>query len=251
MAGNMDFIGRLLAPYLAHKLGRPASFVGDIPWQERERRFDRGSIHIVWICGLPYIHKAADPRAHIALLAAPVPAGARYGGRPVYFSDIVVRRYSPYYQFDDLRGATWAYNEPHSHSGYTTIRCYLARRHEGGDFFGRVIESVAHETSLQLILEGAIPAIVLAFLGLPYPLAAAGIALGLRGREGSRRRLASAAVASGALVVTAITAGYVVALLAYGLARSHASAASQRAPARGGALAVAPTGTRRGSAVRQ
>jgi hypothetical protein len=60
----------------------------------------------------------------------------------------------------------------------------------------------------------AIPAIGLAFLGLPYPLAAAGIALGLRGREGSRRRLASAAVAIGALVVTAITAGYVVALLA-------------------------------------
>ena len=60
----------------------------------------------------------------------------------------------------------------------------------------------------------AIPAIVLAFLGLPYPLAAAGIALGLRGREGSRRRLASAAVAIGALVVTAITVGYVVALLA-------------------------------------
>ena len=60
----------------------------------------------------------------------------------------------------------------------------------------------------------AIPAIVLAFLGLPYPLAAAGIALGLRGREGSHRQLASAAVAIGALVVTAITVGYVVALLA-------------------------------------
>jgi ABC-type dipeptide/oligopeptide/nickel transport system permease component len=60
----------------------------------------------------------------------------------------------------------------------------------------------------------AIPAVVLAFLGLPYPLAGAGIALGLHGREGRRRRLASAAVAIGALVVTAITVGYVLALIA-------------------------------------
>lgn len=60
----------------------------------------------------------------------------------------------------------------------------------------------------------AIPAIVLSFLGLPYPLAAAGIALGLRGRTGERRRLAGAAVLLGSLVVVAITVGYVVALIA-------------------------------------
>jgi hypothetical protein len=60
----------------------------------------------------------------------------------------------------------------------------------------------------------AIPAVVVAFLGLPYPIAAAGIALGLRGRTGGRRRLATVAVAVGSLVVAAITAGYVAALLA-------------------------------------
>jgi phosphonate transport system substrate-binding protein len=156
MAGNMDFIGRSLAPYLAQKLGLPASFVGDIPWQERERRFDLGAINVVWICGLPYIQKAAEANAHIALLAAPVMAGERYSGRPVYFSDIVVRRGSPYRRFEDLRGATWAYNEPNSHSGYTAIRYYLARKNEGGDFFGRVIESGSHENSLLMILDGRI-----------------------------------------------------------------------------------------------
>ena len=156
MAGNMDFIGQMLAPYLAQKLSLPAGFVGDIAWQERERRFDLGAIQIVWICGLPYIQKAADPAAQITLLAAPVMAGARYGGRPVYFSDIVVHRRSPYRRFGDLRGATWSYNEPNSHSGYTTIRHYLARRGEGGYFFGRVLESGSHEASLQMILEGEI-----------------------------------------------------------------------------------------------
>ncbi|MFL7839528.1 MAG: PhnD/SsuA/transferrin family substrate-binding protein [Candidatus Promineifilaceae bacterium] len=156
MAGNMDYIGRLLAPYLAEKLGLSTRYVDDVPWQERERRFDRGEIQVLWICGLPYIQKAADPNAHVALLAAPVMAGERYEGRPVYFSDIVVRSSSPYHQFDDLRGATWAYNEPNSHSGHTTIRYYLARRNEGPDFFGRVVESGSHENSINMILEGLI-----------------------------------------------------------------------------------------------
>ena len=60
----------------------------------------------------------------------------------------------------------------------------------------------------------AIPAVVLSFLGLPFPLAAAGIALGLRGRTGSRRRLATAAIALGSFVIVALCAGYVVALIA-------------------------------------
>ena len=59
----------------------------------------------------------------------------------------------------------------------------------------------------------AVPAIALTFLGLPYPLAAAGIALGLRGRLGTRRTLASAAVVVGSVIVGALTIGYVLALV--------------------------------------
>lgn len=156
MASNMDFVGRSLAPYLAQKLARPVRFVADIPWQERERRFDGGTIQILWICGLPYIQKAADPAARTVLIAAPVMAGARYADKPVYFSDIVVHSRSPYRRFADLRGATWSYNEPNSHSGCTTIRYYLAKRGEGSDFFGRVVQSGSHENSLRMILDGRI-----------------------------------------------------------------------------------------------
>lgn len=59
----------------------------------------------------------------------------------------------------------------------------------------------------------AVPAIVVAFLGLPYAFAAAGIALGFRGRPGGRRRLASMAIVLGFVVVTALTIGYVTALI--------------------------------------
>jgi hypothetical protein len=60
----------------------------------------------------------------------------------------------------------------------------------------------------------AVPALALLFLGLQLPLAGAGVALGLRGREGRRRRLATAAVALGSLVIALTVGAYAVALIA-------------------------------------
>jgi len=71
---------------------------------------------------------------------------------------VIVRRTSRLYTFADLRGATWAYNEPHSHAGYNVVRYHLATLGETAGYFGRAIESGAHETSLQLLLAGEIDA---------------------------------------------------------------------------------------------
>jgi phosphonate transport system substrate-binding protein len=84
--------------------------------------------------------------------------GARYQNRPVYFSDVVVHRESRFQTFADLRGASWAYNEPGSHSGYNVVRYHLATLGETSGYFGQVIESGAHQTSLQMILHHQIDA---------------------------------------------------------------------------------------------
>src|SRR5690606_17463486 len=122
MAPNMDRLCRDLADYLAARLSIPVRAVLDPPWQERERLFDAGQIDLCWICGLPYVRKADRTPGRIAPLVAPVMAGRRYGGQPVYFSDVVVRHDSPYRHLSDLAGASWAYNEPGSHSGYGVVR---------------------------------------------------------------------------------------------------------------------------------
>jgi len=158
MAENADFIGRAIAGYIAERLEFPTEFVDDIPWQERERLLDAGQIHVGWICGLPYVRKADQPDPHIELLAAPVMQGARYQNRPVYFSDVVVHRDSRFQTFADLRGASWAYNEPGSHSGYNVVRYHLATLGETSGYFGQVIQSGAHQTSLQMILDRQIDA---------------------------------------------------------------------------------------------
>jgi phosphonate transport system substrate-binding protein len=153
MAENADFIGRAIARYMAERLDIPTEFVDDIPWQERERLLDAGQIHVAWICGLPYVRKADQSDPPIELLAAPVMQGARYENRPVYFSDVVVHRDSRFQTFADLRGASWAYNEPGSHSGYNVVRYHLATLGETSGYFGQVMESGAHQASLQMILD--------------------------------------------------------------------------------------------------
>jgi phosphonate transport system substrate-binding protein len=61
-AVNADFICQMITDYIAARLDIRTEFVGDIPWQERERLLDAGQIHVGWICGLPYVRKADQDR---------------------------------------------------------------------------------------------------------------------------------------------------------------------------------------------
>lgn len=158
MAANADPVCRLLTDYLGQQLNLTTKFVDHLSWQAREQGFDRGAIQVCWMCGLPYIWRADRPNPGIELLVAPIMQGERYGDRPVYFSDVVVRQDSLLHSFEDLRGRIWAYNEPHSHSGCYVTRYYLAHRGKGSGYFSQAIESGAHQTSLQLILSGQVDA---------------------------------------------------------------------------------------------
>jgi phosphonate transport system substrate-binding protein len=158
MASNADPVCRAASAYLGERLGLRVEFIDDIPWQERERLFDEGEIQLCWLCGLPYVWKADRGFPGIELLAAPVMLGARYANRPVYFSDVIVLSDSLFKRFEDLRGASWAYNEPRSHSGSYVVRHHLAEFSADSRFFGEVIESGAHQTSLEMILAGRVDA---------------------------------------------------------------------------------------------
>lgn len=91
-------------------------------------------------------------------IAAPVLRGDRYGGRPVYFSDVIVRNGVEAGSFADLKGASFAYNEPSSHSGYGIVRYTLVTMGETRGFFGRLVESTAHKESIALVARGEVDA---------------------------------------------------------------------------------------------
>ena len=156
-AHNTVPISRALAGYLTDQLSLPVRY-WDGDWREAYHGIAAGQITIGWICGRPYIRLIDEAHAPIRLLAAPVMTGARYSGRPIYFSDVVVRRDSRFRQFDELRGASWAYNEPGSQSGYHVTRYYLARRGERERFFGRAVATGAHLRSMEMVLAGDVDA---------------------------------------------------------------------------------------------
>jgi phosphonate transport system substrate-binding protein len=154
-AQNSESVVAEIAAYIGRKLGLQTEFVDGVAWTERERMLDAGEIHVGWICSLPYTWRVGSG---IELLAAPVMQGERYRDQPIYFSDVVVRAESSSRSFEDLRGTRWAYNEPHSHSGYNVVRYHMGQSGVGNDFFGAVIESGAHQESLRMILDGEVDA---------------------------------------------------------------------------------------------
>jgi phosphonate transport system substrate-binding protein len=157
-APNADPFCRTLCDYLGSVLSISTQFVNNLSWQEREAELDAGNIQVGWICGLPYTWKADRHPPLVHLLAAPVMAGSRYLGRPVYFSDVVVRRESAYQSFLDLRGKGWAYNEPHSHSGFNITRFKLASIGAPESYFSRVVAAGSHQRALEYVLSGMVDA---------------------------------------------------------------------------------------------
>jgi phosphonate transport system substrate-binding protein len=170
-AANTFAVTHHLADYLSAQLGMAVRCVDDVSWEERYRLLDAGEIDVGWICGLPYTVRANQPDAQLELLAAPVMVGARYEARPFYFSDVIVPADSPYQQFLDLRGASWAYNEVGSHSGYNVTYYYLAQLGESSGFFGQAVASGGHMLSLQMVVAGHVDASAIDSTVLAWALA--------------------------------------------------------------------------------
>ena len=81
----------------------------------------REDMGCVFMCGYPYVLRKDRP----SLLASPVPSPPRFGGRPVYVTDFIVRADTPYARLEDTFGRRFAYSTEHSHSGYNAARYHL------------------------------------------------------------------------------------------------------------------------------
>ncbi len=154
LAPNVLPVYRFLADRIAHRLGRPVELVVGTSFDQ----FQRGEADLGVLCGLPYVWLADRRPAPVEPLAAPVLAGERYGGHPVYYSDVIVRRGSPITCPEELRGCSWAYNEPASHSGHTVTLYSLVRMGARPGFFARVVEAGWHQRAIRLVLDGAVDA---------------------------------------------------------------------------------------------
>src|ERR671918_604215 len=138
----------LVTEEVGRRLDLPTELVVETSYESCER--DQNEV--CFVCSLPYV---AFERRGLDLavpVAAPVLQGERYGGRPIYFSDVIVHRDSPFLTFLDLRGRSWAYNEPLSWSGYGITRYHLVTLGETNGFFREVVEAGFHREAIREVL---------------------------------------------------------------------------------------------------
>jgi len=121
-----------------------SSLVSGRDWRE----LASGDIDAAFVCSPPLVWLEGAVEA----IAAPVLTDDRFGGEPLYSSEVVVRAESRFRSLGDLAGARWAVNEPSSWSGYWVT---LARVGEWS-YFGQVVEAGSHHRALRLVAEGAV-----------------------------------------------------------------------------------------------
>lgn len=78
----------------------------------------RSDLGAAMMCGLPFARHEPRP----TLVAAPLPSPPRYGGRPVYCTDIVVAAASRHRSLDDTFGGVIGYTLADSMSGAVALR---------------------------------------------------------------------------------------------------------------------------------
>jgi phosphonate transport system substrate-binding protein len=120
-----------------------------------EDPFSRGDADVGFLCAPTYLRLREREQPPAELLGvAPVFADARTHGNPVYFCDVIVSRASSARSFWELKGGTWAYNDPCSLSGHGGLAAKLGSPEKAERFFGWTIRSGSHPASVRLVADG-------------------------------------------------------------------------------------------------
>jgi ABC-type phosphate/phosphonate transport system substrate-binding protein len=88
------------------------------PLEDLWRRVDIGCVQM---CGYPIALEVAN----VIPLASPIPAALWAEGKPVYRTDLIVRKDAPYKELADTFGGTVGWTVEHSHSGFNALRHHL------------------------------------------------------------------------------------------------------------------------------
>jgi phosphonate transport system substrate-binding protein len=160
-------VPRSLFAYLAEYLGERLRVATELQIETRHSGpprgvpdpFSEGELDVGFFCAPPYIWllERDDPPVEL------VPFGLvfedpRSAGRPVYYSDIVVRTDHPARSFADLVSARWGYNDRESLSGYYSVVQTAAEHGADASFLGRLHDMGSHLASLRALRRGEIDA---------------------------------------------------------------------------------------------
>ena len=137
-----------LLDYIAVRLERPIELVQRPTYAEVNRLVEIGDVDVAFVCTGAYL--IGEREFGMEILVAPV-----VNGEAAYHSWLIVAADSPANTLADLRGKTFAFTDPLSHTGrlYPTYLVYqLGERPE--TFFGRTFFTYSHDAAIRTVANG-------------------------------------------------------------------------------------------------
>lgn len=148
---------------LGEKIGAGVGFVvGRSGPDPAADPFRAGTADLGWVCSTSFVELTTGRPPSVELVGVSwVPDDPDAQGRPVYFSDVLVRPGSGIETMEDLAGRRIGCNDAASLSGYHALRIDLDRRGHDPDSFADLVMTGGHLHSLDRLLAGEVDAAVI------------------------------------------------------------------------------------------
>jgi phosphonate transport system substrate-binding protein len=141
---------RQLLDYLGNKLGREVELVQRKTYGEVSELIGKGQIDLAFICSGPYA--TGKGKYGFQLLATPEIQGSHF-----YQAYLIVNRESRIETLEDLKGRTFAFTDPDSHTGKLVPTYWLTELHQRPEtFFGKAIYTYSHDNSILAVAKGLV-----------------------------------------------------------------------------------------------
>lgn len=139
-----------LINYISEKIGTRIELTQRKTYKEINLLLENGQVDFAFICSGAYVEPKV--RNKVDILAVPV-----INGKPLYQAYIITPKGAGITKIEDLKGKTFAFTDPLSHTGYSYA---LKRLNDFGEtvehFFSRSIFTYAHDNSIQLVEKGTV-----------------------------------------------------------------------------------------------
>ncbi len=143
---------RALFGLMIERSGLTISIVEYPPPNPLGELWARNDLAGVFMCGLPFSFAHPQP----SLIAAPVPAPPEFQGRPCYWSELVVRKDSPFQVPGDAFGRRVAFTAADSQSGYAAALSYFMANAARTPLFSEVVAPrVTPSGALAAVIDGS------------------------------------------------------------------------------------------------
>ena len=153
-----------LAKYLGEQLGRPAQLVQRRTYAEVNALIAANEVDIAFVCTSAYV--VGHDQSIMDRLVIPV-----IGGETVYRSTLIVPASSSARSLEDLRGASFAFTDPMSHTGRVYPTYVLLQFGESPeDFFSKTIFTYSHDRAIEAVAARVVDGAAVDDLVLSYML---------------------------------------------------------------------------------